>query len=75
MATECSESSENITTMTCTKPVKENDQFTDTVNSNATPMLLASGERVLLQIATVPIQREDGSITVMACVLLDREFS
>ena len=34
-------------------------------------MLLASGERVLLQIATVPIQREDGSITVMARVLLD----
>ena len=69
---ECSESSENITTTTRTKPVRENDQSTDTVNSNATPMLLASGERVLLQIATVPIQREDGSITVTACVLLDR---
>ena len=75
MAIECSESSENITTITRTKPVKENDQSTDTVNSNATPMLLASGERVLLQIATVPIQREDGSITVMARVLLDRELS
>ena len=71
MATECSESSENITITTRTKPVRENDQSTDTVNSNATPMLLASGERVLLQIATVPIQREDGSITVMARVLLD----
>ena len=55
MATECNESSENTTTTTSTKPVKENDQSTDTVNSNATPMLLASGERVLLQIATVPI--------------------
>ena len=71
MATECSESSENITTTTRTKPVRENDQSTDTVNSNATPMLLASGERVLLQIATVPIQREDGLITVTARVLLD----
>ena len=70
VATECSESSENITITTRTKPVRENDQSTDTVNSNATPMLLASGERVL-QIASVPIQREDGSITVMVRVLLD----
>ena len=63
MATECSESTENITITTRTKPVRENDQSTHTVNSNATPMLLASGERTLLLIATVPIQREDGSIT------------
>ena len=34
-------------------------------------MLLASGERVLLQIATVPVQSLDGSVTVTARVLLD----
>ena len=34
-------------------------------------MLLSSGERVLLQIATVPIQSLDGSVTVTARVLLD----
>ena len=38
MARECNESSENTTTTTSTKPVKENDQSTDTVNSNATPL-------------------------------------
>ena len=45
-----------------------------TVNSNATPMLLASGERerVILQIATISIQRLDGSVTITARVLLDR---
>ena len=42
-----------------------------TVNSNAIPMLLASGERVLLQIATVSIQSLDVSVTITACVLLD----
>ena len=71
MTTECSESSENTITTIRTKPVKENDQSTDTVNSNATPMVLASGERVLLQIATVPIQSWDGSATVIARALLD----
>ena len=44
MATKCNESSENTATTTSTKPVKENNQSTDTVNSNATPMLLASGD-------------------------------
>ena len=34
-------------------------------------MLLASGERVLLQIATVPVQSVNGSVTVTAQVLLD----
>ena len=55
----------------CIKPAKKNDQFTDTVDSNATPMLLTSGERILLQIATVSIQRVDGSTTVITRVLLD----
>ena len=34
-------------------------------------MLLASGERVMLQIATVSIQSLDGSVTITAHVLLD----
>ena len=42
-----------------------------TVNSNATPMLLVSGERVILEIATVPIKRLDGSFTITSRVLLD----
>ena len=71
MATECSESSENTTTVTSNESVKKNNQSTDTVNSSATPMLLASGEKVLLQIATVPVQKVDGSTTVIARVLLD----
>ena len=50
MATECSESSENTATVTSNESVKKNNQSTDTVNSSATPMLLASGEKVLLQI-------------------------
>ena len=49
----------------------ESSQPTTTVNSNTTPMLLASGEGVLLQIATVPVQNLDGSVTVTAHVLLD----
>lgn len=51
---ECNKSSENAIT-TCSKSVKENDQSTHTVNSSTTPMLLASGKKVLLQIATVPV--------------------
>ena len=49
----------------------ESNQPMTTVNSNTTPMLLASGERVLLQIATVPVQSLDGSVTVTAHVLPD----
>ena len=71
MATECSESSENTATVTSNESVKKNNQSKDTVNSSATPMLLASGEKVLLQIATVPVQKVDGSTTVIARVLLD----
>ena len=50
----------------------ESTQPTTIINSNTTPMLLASGERVLLQIATVPVQSLDGSVTVTARVLLNR---
>ena len=42
-----------------------------TVNSNTTPMLLAPGEKVMLQIATIPIQSLDGSVTITARALLD----
>ena len=49
----------------------ESNQPTTIVNSNTTPMLLASEDRVLLQIATVPVQSLDGSVTVTAHVLLD----
>ena len=42
-----------------------------TVSFNVIPMLLASGERVLLQIATVAVQSVDGSVTVTGWVLLD----
>ena len=51
--------------------VDQSNQLAATVDSNVTPMLLASGERVLLQIATVPVQSVNGSVTVTARVLLD----
>ena len=54
-----------------TSSVDESNRSMTTANSNATPMLLASGERVMLQIATVPIQSLDGSVTITAHVLLD----
>ena len=49
----------------------ESDQSRAIINSNVAPMMLASGERVLLQIATVPVQSLDGSVIVTAHVLLD----
>ena len=58
-------------TATHTESVRETDNSVNIVDSNTTPMLLASGEKVLLQIATVPIQKMDGSVTVTARVLLD----
>ena len=42
-----------------TSSADESNRSMTTVNSNATPMLLASGERIMLQIATVPIQSLD----------------
>ena len=53
-----------------TNSVDESSQSMITVNSNVTPMLLASGVRVLLLIATIPIQSLDGSVTITAIVLL-----
>ena len=49
------------------------DKPTDTLNASVgtDQVLVASGERVLLQTAVVPIQTADGSTTVMAKVLLD----
>ena len=46
--------------------VDQSNQLAATVDSNVTPMLLASGERVLLQIATVPVQSVNGAVTVTA---------
>ena len=54
-----------------TSSADESNGSMTTANSNATSMLLASGERVMLQIATVPIQSLDGSVTITARVLLD----
>ena len=72
MTTGCNVSSDDIdATVACTEFVKDTDDSINVVDSNTTPMLLASGEKVLLQIATVPIQKGDGSVTVMARVLLD----
>ena len=62
MATECSESSENTTTVTSNESGKKNNQSTDTVNSSAT-------QKVLLQIATVPVQKVDGSYCYSPCVV------
>ena len=41
------------------------------VSAGTTPMILAYGEKVLLQTATVPIQGSHGSFSVSAHVLLD----
>ena len=38
------------------------------VSAGTTPMMLARGEKVLLQTATVPIQGSDGSFSVSAHV-------
>ena len=49
-------------------------QLNQPVNStsvNFEQVLVACGERVLLQTATVPIQRVDGSEKIFAKVLLD----
>ena len=54
-----------------TSSADESNGSMTTANSNATPMLLASGERVMLQIATVQIQSLDESVTITAHVLLD----
>ena len=54
-----------------TSSADESNRSMTTVNSNATPMLLASGERIMLQIATVPIQSLDWSVTITVHVLLD----
>ena len=70
MTTGCNVSSDGIdATVACTEFVKDTDDSINIVDSNTTPMLLASGEKVLLQIATVPIQKGEGSVTVMAQVL------
>ena len=69
MATEVDESSKD--SIGGVSSVDQSNQLAATVNSNVTPMLLASGERVLLQIATVPVQSVSGSVTVTARVLLD----
>ena len=69
MLTEVEESSED--SIGSAGSVNQSNKLTATVNSNVTPMLLASGERVLLQMATVPVQSVNGSVTVTARVLLD----
>ena len=73
VTTKCNVSSDDAidATATHTESVRETDDSVDIVDSNTTPMLLASGEKVLLQIATVLIQKMDGSINVTARVLLD----
>ena len=72
MTTGCNVSSDGIdATVACTEFVKDTDDSINIVDSNTTPMLLASGEKVLLQIATIPIQKGDGSVTVTARILLD----
>jgi len=73
MTTECNVSSDDAidATATRTESVKGTDDSVNVVDSNTTRMLLASGEKVLLQIATVPIQKVDGSVTVTARALLD----
>ena len=62
MVTEVDESSED--SIGGVSSVYQSNQLTATVNSNA-------GERVLLQIATVPVQSVNGSLTVTARILLD----
>ena len=69
MVTEVEESSED--SFGGAGSVDQSNQLTATVNSNVTPMFLASGERVLLQIATVSIF-EVGKLliwTLMLCIL------
>ena len=48
------------------------DKPIDTLNASVgtDQALVASGERILLQTAVVPIQTADGSTTIMAKVLL-----
>ena len=60
VTTKCNVSSDDVidATVTHTESVRETDDSVNIVDSNTTPMLLASGEKVLLQIATVPIQHE-----------------
>jgi len=53
------------------RPVQMFDQPKQPVVAANSATLLAYGERVLLQTATVPIQGFDGSYTVSAQVLLD----
>ena len=73
VTTECNVSSDDAidAIATHTESVKETDDSVNVVDSYTTPMLLASGEKVLLLIATGPIQKVDGSVTVMTRVLLD----
>ena len=49
------------------------DKPTETLNASVgtDQALIASGEKILLQTAVVPIQTADGSATIMAKVLLD----
>ena len=66
-------SEESLESPTDVKSVQKFDQPERSlaVDSGTTPMLLAYGEKVLLQTATVPIQGFDSSFTVSAHVLLD----
>ena len=66
-------SEESLESPTDMKFVQKSDQPERSlaVDSGTTPMLLAYGEKVLLQTATVPIQGFDSSFTVSAHVLLD----
>ena len=66
-------SEESLESPTDVKSVQKSDQPERSlaVDSGMTPMLLAYGEKVLLQTATVPIQGFDSSFTDSAHVLLD----
>ena len=66
-------STKSLESPTDVKSVQKSDQSEQSmaVNCGATPMLLAYGEKVLLQAATVPIHGFDDSFTVSTHVLLD----